>query len=169
MSDIVSEYRDEHNRLHFYMLDKKYDDIGALSYRVAVRHLDGAGSFKRGITAASSTVEQATSGRVATHKFSVTNTGEATDLIRIKAETVAGWETKIQHNVIEVAAGETVDVPVYVKIPEGKQAPTNLTFTATSETDPNQTATGMNVLLNDISAAGITALIERLEENGEIH
>ena len=74
----------------------------------------------------------------------------------------------IQHNVIEVAAGETVDVPVYVKIPEGKQAPTNLTFTATSETDPNQTATGVNVLLNDISAAGITALIERLQENGEI-
>ena len=74
----------------------------------------------------------------------------------------------IQHNVIEVAAGETVDVPVYVKIPEGKQAPTNLTFTATSETDPNQTATGVNVLLNDISAAGITALIERLQENGQV-
>ncbi|MFJ7934587.1 M6 family metalloprotease domain-containing protein [Sporosarcina sp. NPDC096371] len=165
---VFSEYTDEHNRLHFYILDKKYDDIGALSYRVAVRHLDGAGSFERGVTTASSTVEQATPGRVATHNFSVTNTGEETDLIRVKAETAAGWKTQVQHNVIEVPAGETVEVPVYVEIPEGKQAPTNLVFTATSETDASKTATESNVLLNDISAAGIKALVERLQENGDI-
>ena len=164
---IVSEYRDEHNKLHFYMLDKKFDEIGALSYRVAVRNLDGAGSFERGVTAGAGTVEQATPGRVATYNFSVTNTGEATDLIRVNAETEAGWETKVQHNVIEVGAGETIDVPVYVQIPEDKQAPTKLTFTATSETDPTQTATEDNILLNDISAAGLKALIERFDETGE--
>ena len=120
------------------------------------------------MTTASSSVEHATPGRVATHHFSVTNTGEATDLIRIKAETAAGWKTQVQHNVIEVAAGETVDVPVYVEIPEGKQAPTNLVFTATSETDASKTASETNVLLNDISAAGIKALVERLQKNGDI-
>ena len=166
-SGVVSEYTDEHNRLHFYMLDKKHDDVGALSYRVAVRHMDGAGSFERGVTSASSTAEQATPGRIATHDFSVTNTGVATDLIRITADTEAGWETMIQHNVIEVAAGETVDVPVYVEIPENEQGLTNLVFTASSETDSNKTATAVNVLLNDISATGLTALVERYDENGE--
>ena len=164
---IVSEYRDEHNKLHFYMLDKAYDEIGALSYRVAVRHLEGAGSFERGVTAEASTVEQATPGRVATYNFSVTNTGESTDLIRVNAETEAGWETKVQHNVIEVAAGETIDVPVYVKISEEMHAPTKLTFTATSETDATQRATEDNILINDISAAGLTALIERFDKIGE--
>jgi M6 family metalloprotease-like protein len=166
-SGVVSEYTDEHNRLHFYMLDKKYDDVGALSYRVAVRHLDGAGSFERGVTASSSTAEQATPGRVAVQNFSVTNTGEKTDLIRINAETGAGWETMIEHNVIEVAAGETVEVPVYVDIPENKHGVTDLVFTATSETDSNKSATVINVLLNDISAAGLTSLVERYDENGE--
>lgn len=164
---VVSEYEDEYNRLHFYVLDKKYDDEGALSYRVAVRHMDGAGPFERDLTAISVSVDRALPGRVATHNFSVTNTGEATDLIRINAKTDAGWETMIQHNVIEVEAGETVDVPVYVKLPEDKQAPTTLTFTATSETDPDQTATMVNNLLNDISATGIKTLVERLDEVGE--
>lgn len=164
---VVSEYIDEHNKLHFYILDKKYDDIGALSYRVAVRHLEGAGSFERGVTVASSSAEQAMPGRVAIHNFSVTNTGEETDLIRINADTEASWETLIQHNVIEVAAGETVDVPVFVKIPENKQGLTNLNFTATSETNSNKTATVTNVLLNDISAAGLISLVERYDENGE--
>lgn len=129
--------------------------------------MDGAGSFERGITAASSTTEQAIPGRIATHNFSVTNIGEETDLIRITAETEAGWETMIQHNVIEVAAGETVDVPVYVEVPENKHGLTNLVFTATSETDSNKKATVMELLLNDISATGLTALVKRYDENGE--
>jgi hypothetical protein len=42
-----------------------------------------------------------------------------------------------------VEAGETVQVPVYVKIPDGKAGPkpTELTFTTTSETDSSKTST----------------------------
>ena len=142
--DVVSEYTDEYNRLHFYILDKKYDAKGALSYRVAVRHLDGAGSFTRGIAVANGNSEFATPGKVAVYYFNVTNTGNGTDLIRLNAKTDAGWDIQLQHNVIEVEAGKTVAVPVYVKIPKGGKAqpvPTNLTFTSTSETDASKTAT----------------------------
>ena len=143
---VVSEYTDEHNRLHFYILDKKYDAKGALSYRVAVRHLDGASSFTRGVTVANSDSEFATPGKVAAYYFNVTNTGNGTDLIRLNAKTDAGWDIQLQHNVIEVEAGKTVAVPVYVKIPKGGTAqpvPTNLTFTSTSETDASKTATSI--------------------------
>jgi len=141
---VVSEYTDEHNRLHFYILDKKYDAKGALSYRIAVRHLDGAGSFTRGVSVANGNSEFATPGKVAAYYFNVTNTGNGTDLIRLNAKTDAGWDIQFQHNVIEVEAGKTVAVPVYVKLPKGGTAqpvPTNLTFTSTSETDASKTAT----------------------------
>lgn len=142
---VVSEYKDEHNRLHFYILKKKLDDQGVLSYRVAVRNMDGAGSYTRGVKAESSKAEFAAAGRVAAYYFKVTNTGEAADLIRLNAKTEAGWELILEHNVIEVQAGETVEVPVYVKIPQGgkkaQPVPTNLTFTSKSETDPEKTAT----------------------------
>ena len=138
---VVSEYKDEHNRLHFYILDKKYDAQGALSYRVAVRNMDKSGSFVRGVTAVNGTFEEAVPGRVATYNYSVKNTGSATDIFRLNVKTEAGWETMIQNEVIEVGAGKTVNVPVYVKIPDGKPVPTNLTFTSKSETDVNKAAT----------------------------
>lgn len=167
--DAVSEYKDEYNRLHFYILDKKYDEEGALSYRVAVRHMDGAGDYARGVTVKNSTDERATPGRVAVHHFNVTNTGEATDLIRLQAETDAGWETQLQHNVIEVKAGETVTVPVYVEIPKEKgDQPAKLVFTTASETDSNQTATDTDVLLNDISTSGLKMLVSYFADTEEI-
>ncbi len=80
----------------------------------------------------------ASPGRVAIHRFRVTNTGAAEDLIRVKATTADGWTTTLRANVLDVPAGETVTVPVYVTVPgdERGRRPTTLTFTATSETDP---------------------------------
>lgn len=138
---VISEYVDEHNRLHFYILNKTYDDVGALSYRVAVRHMDSAGPFTRGVTASRGSTEfAAAAGNVAVYKFNVTNTGDSTDIFRLDAKTAAGWNVMLQNNFIEVPAGETVEVPVYVKIPEEKPVPNNLTFTSTSETDSQQSA-----------------------------
>lgn len=166
--NVINEYVDEHNRLHFYILDKKYSDEGVLSYRVSVRHLDGAGDFERGTAAEVSGAERALPGKVATHYFSVTNTGDATDLFRIQADTDAGWETMIQHNVIEVEAGETVEVPVYVEVPEGENTPAKLTFTAASETDSEQAETDADFLLGEISAANMNKLFDLYNENGDI-
>lgn len=143
---VVSEYVDEPNRLHFYILDKKYDAVGALSYRVAVRHLDGAGAFTRGVTVTNGASEFAAPGKVAVYNFNVTNTGTGTDLVRLNAGTDAGWDVRLQHEVIEVPAGQTVSVPVYVKIPKNsndnvRPVPTNVSVTATSETDSSKTST----------------------------
>lgn len=141
---VESEYVDKHNRLHFYILDKEYDEEGALSYRVAVRHMDGAGDFKRGVKTTVGKSDKGVPGRVATYYMSVTNTGESTDIYRLNVDTKAGWKTMLQHEVIEVEAGQTVDVPVYVEIPKGGKKPpipTELTFTAKSETDAGKTDT----------------------------
>ena len=79
---VVSEYKDAPNRLHFYVLGKKRDASGVLSYRVAVRSLDGAGPATRGIAVSEANASPASPGRVAIHRFRVTNTGAAEDLIR---------------------------------------------------------------------------------------
>ncbi|UTR10415.1 hypothetical protein MM300_21520 [Evansella sp. LMS18] len=144
---VVNEYVDEYNRLHFYMLDKIVADDEALSYRVAVRHMDGAGPYERGVEVANGNVEHAAPGRIAEYTFQVTNTGEETDIFRLDVESDSGWELRLLNNLIEVEAGETVDVPVYVQIPEPGRGstpnPNDLVFTASSETDPEQSDTAV--------------------------
>ncbi|MDQ0272741.1 FIMAH domain-containing protein [Cytobacillus purgationiresistens] len=164
---IVNEYIDEHNRIHFYILDKIVAEDGALSYRVAVRHLDGAGPYERGVSVDTGSIEHAVPGKIGKYSFSVTNTGEETDIFRLDASTQAGWDVRLLNNLVEVAAGETVDVPVYVEIPEGEQTITNVAFTATSETDSEQTAATNYTLLNDVNAAGLKALVAHFNAEEE--
>jgi M6 family metalloprotease-like protein len=137
---VVSEFEDTPNRLHFYVLGAKRDAEGVLSYRVAVRSLDGGGSSARGVSLASGSAQPASAGRVAVQTFRVTNTGEGEDLIRLKAEAPAGWDTAVKSNVLDVPAGETVEVPVYVRIPSTAKKPAVLKLTATSETDSAKSA-----------------------------
>lgn len=139
---VVSEYKDAPNRLHFYVLGKKRDASGVLSYRVAVRSLDGAGPATRGIAVSEANASPASPGRVAIHRFRVTNTGAAEDLIRVRTTTAGGWTTTVGAKVLDVPAGSAVTVPVYVTVPsdERGQLPTTLKFTASSETDPAASA-----------------------------
>jgi hypothetical protein len=114
-----------------------------LSYRVAVRSLDGGGSATREVAAADADASPAIPGRVAVQSFRVTNQGSGEDLIRVKATAAGGWTTTVGSDVLDVPAGETVTVPVYVTVPEGERGrhATTLTFTATSETDAKATVT----------------------------
>jgi M6 family metalloprotease-like protein len=163
---VVSEYIDPYNKLHFYILGKSKDADGALHYQVAVRNTDGAGAYKRGVNVSASTVQPAVEGKVAVYHFNVTNTGEAKDLIRVNAFAGADWTVQLDHNVLAVEPGKTVDVPVYVKIPKGKTAPANLTFTATSETDAKQSVTDTNVLPSSLSATGLSSVIDSFDKAG---
>jgi uncharacterized membrane protein len=86
------------------------------------------------------TAQPAAPGRVAVQVFRVTNSGQGEDLMRVKAATADGWTTSLAADVIDVPAGATVDVPVYVAVPEGAAGSTTLTFTATSETDATKSA-----------------------------
>ncbi|MFK9095248.1 M6 family metalloprotease domain-containing protein [Bacillus salipaludis] len=163
---VVSEYEDSYNKLHFYTLGNYRDADGTLRYQVAVRNTDGAGAYKRGVNVSASTVQPAVQGKVAVYHFNVTNTGEAKDLIRVNASTGDDWTVQLDHSVLAVEPGATVDVPVYVKIPKGKTAPANLTFTATSETDSNQSVTDTNLLLGNLSATGLSSVIDSFANEG---
>ena len=87
--DVVSEYVDEYNKLHFYVLDKDYDEEGVLSYRVAVRSTEGD-PYPRAVTAEAGAVSDAAQGMVAVQEVNVTNTGAHTDLYRLAVES--DWE-----------------------------------------------------------------------------
>ncbi|NAO99275.1 M6 family metalloprotease domain-containing protein [Halomonas sp. MG34] len=162
-NDVISEYVDEYNRLHFYILNHNRETEDPLSYRVAVRHLDGGGDFARGVRTESGEQEQAIPGKVAKHYFQVTNTGEATDLFRLRADIDGGWETMLEQEVIEVESGETVKVPVYVEVPENKKEAVALSFTATSETDTSQVEQDVTLLLSNLTATGLKELLNRYE------
>jgi M6 family metalloprotease-like protein len=132
---VVSEYVDEPNGLHFYVLGTQLDVRGVRTYRVAVRSLEGAGPAARALVLAGSAAGRAAPGRVAVATFRVTNTGGATDLVRLSATHHLGWTTQLQHAVIEVAAGETAEVPVYVQVPaDAASGEYAVQFSAASET-----------------------------------
>lgn len=69
-----------------------------------------------------------------------TNDGEAEDLIRLEAASPAGWQTSLEADMIDVPAGYSADVPVYVQIPATAKKPGVLTLTAASETDSTKSA-----------------------------
>src|SRR3954470_16633815 len=139
---VVSEYEDKANRLHFYVLGEKRDAQGVLSYRVAVRSLDGGGPAARGVKVAQGTSRPASPGRVAVQTFRVTNAGDGEDLIRVKASTAGDVPTTLESDVLDVPAGRTVEVPVYVSGPSGAGVgAAEPTFPATSETDASKSVT----------------------------
>lgn len=137
--DVVSEYVDEYNSLHFYILDKKYDEKGVLSYRVAVRSTT-RDPYRRQVTAEAAAVSGAAQGMVAVQEIKVSNPGSHTDLYRLSVTNTGKWETALTNEVIEVPAGAAVTVPVYLKVPVSGLEPTELTFVATSEMDSKATA-----------------------------
>ncbi|QFT87780.1 Immune inhibitor A peptidase M6 [Bacillus sp. THAF10] len=134
---VVNEYVDPHNQLHFYILEKKVAEDGVLSYRVAVRNLEGAGPYKRGLSLEKGKMLTPKKSSIATHFVKVTNEGEATDIFRLEASTDSSLEVVLVNNLIEVEAGETVEVPVYIRVPEEKTKAT-IQFKVSSETDEGQ-------------------------------
>lgn len=132
---VVSEFKDEANGLHFYVLGTQLDIRGVRTYRVAVRSLAGAGAAARGLALVGSKAGTADAGRIAKTIVTIRNTGEATDLVRISASHSRGWTTQIQNKVIEIAAGASAEVPVYVAVPENADKDAGeVLFSAASET-----------------------------------
>lgn len=130
------EWKDEPNRLHFYVVDLRRDDVGILSYTVAVRSMDSTGSQRRGVQ-----VEMDEAIRVRgtedTLMVTVRNTGGATDLFRLSATAGEdGWNAGLTNALAAVPGGQTAAIPVRITRPATTQRPGNLVFTATSESDP---------------------------------
>ena len=148
------EFRDEPNRLHFYVIDRRADSAGVLSYVVGVRSLDGAGPQARGVRAeapASATagtgVKPAFAVRVSNTGASATseasghvragNTAFSADIYRV-AVTIegAGWQADVQNALVAVEAGRSATLPVFARRQSGNTATARVTVTVTSETDP---------------------------------
>lgn len=131
------EWKDEANRLHFYVVDLKRDSKGILSYTVAVRSMDGAGPHTRAITLFGSPQQRVT-GASATMNARVQNTGDAPDVFRVTASTQdPGWSVRMANALVALRPGETVTIPVRVTWTEKAGASANVALTVSSESDPS--------------------------------
>jgi M6 family metalloprotease-like protein len=127
-SGSLFEYADTANRLHFYVLDRKRDRHGVLSYEVAIRSLDGAGPSVRGVKASPATARPGPSGW-ARCTIPIRNTSRDADVFRISAPGAV-----LPRAVVGVAGRQPASVEVYVK---GVPA---VTVEVGSESDPGATA-----------------------------
>jgi hypothetical protein len=152
------EYVDTANRLHFYILDMNRDAKGVLSYKLAVRSLDGAGPHVRGVTVGRGVPTGQVPTEVATCQFPLENTGQVkpfsnghpedvkdyvdSDVYRLSAAVTGnGWSVQLPSEIASAKVGTTVTVPVNaVREPTGGLAAT-VRLTAKSESDPRVTTT----------------------------
>ena len=152
------EFADEANRLHFYIIDRRANAQGVLSYVVGVRSLDGAGEQARGVALGPVAESVAVSASGPAFSVTIRNTGKApaaaptghtrapasafdSDIYRV-AVTVngAGWDAAVQNALVAVKAGESIAVPVFARRSSGTLTSARVTVTVTSESDPSKTA-----------------------------
>jgi hypothetical protein len=123
------EWKDEGNRLHFYVIDRRADAQDVRSYVVGVRSLDGAGPQARAVRAGTPASASAKAS-APSYTMTVTNSGSAPDVVvghpgapasafasDIYRMTVsvegAGWDADVQNALVAVKAGESARVPVF--------------------------------------------------------
>lgn len=153
------EWTDEHNRLHFYVIDLEKNEDGILSYELGVRSLDGSGPQRRGVIV-TLPGERKIKGGSAYVIFKVRNTGEPSvidptlheqntsrwlnsDIFRL---TVTCREEEcmpsLLNGFISLLPGETGEVPVYVSFKGPGSRKARISLTVTSESDPAANITG---------------------------
>jgi|GEM_PF-899798 len=141
----VNEFVDEANKLHFYVLEKhlnpaEYGEF--LSYKIGILRTDGQ-AVGGELDVALAEIERETPTKVGVANFEITNTGDATDIIRVEAQ---GYLPGVVLNdLYAIEAGETITVPLYVDLP-GDIRTRNIsdkmiTFTASSESNADKVST----------------------------
>jgi M6 family metalloprotease-like protein len=149
------EWQDAANRLHFYVIARKEDPSGVLSYVVGVRSLDGAGPQERGVALDFPVVQPVLPTEVV---FMLLNTGKAAmtapsthpqdaapylncDIYRLSVSVDAeGWEARLDNELAAVRFGEAQHVAVRVRRAPGGTPTATVTLTARSEGDPSKSA-----------------------------
>jgi M6 family metalloprotease-like protein len=141
-SGSFNEWTDEHNRLHFYIVDVNKNEDGILSYEIGVRSLDGSRPRKGNISVIPpSTGKVSAPGYVV---FTVTNSGESkdassglnSDIIRLSVNTGSdGWSASLLNNIISLKPGESSEVPVYLSYKDGAARKTIVKLKVQSESD----------------------------------
>lgn len=143
------EWKDEHNRLHFYVIDRNQNGDGILSYLVAVRAMDAAPQ-RRGVGLGGPANVRATAGSQVVG-LTLTNTGAAAtdapisqqqDVYRLSVAVEGqGWTARLSNALTAVIAGRTAAIPVEIVRSADAVPNARLLFTAVSESDPRQRAT----------------------------
>jgi len=159
------EWTDEHNRLHFYIIDLQKDAQGILSYTIGVRSLDGRGPHQHGLSLVSPTTEELQEP-FTRFTFTLKNTGAAVvtdaslhpqdagaylnyDIYCLSASVnTPGWSAQLQNELAAVKFGESITVPVYVSRKPGSASSAEVTLKATSESDPTKVATATLTVKN---------------------
>jgi len=155
-SGSLYEWTDEHNRLHFYIIDLRRNSDGILIYKLGVRSLDGSGPLKRGALLRTPQVKRMkVSGEY--HWFTLTNTGEATatslalhknadegalnhDIFRLSAEVSGnGWDAQLLNALASLKPGESQQIPVFVSYDNNSSRRATVTLRVQSESDPSKT------------------------------
>jgi len=145
--DTVNEWVDPYNKLHFYILQKhmnnaKYGEF--MSYEVAVRHLDGKPVGGELQLEAKGSPTPATIGNYAKQTYSLKNTGDATDIVRIGlGGTLAEGRTR------EIIVDTAIRRP-------GRNDP----FQPVTRTVPTPFSEQSAAILNDLYAIGPGETIE---------
>jgi M6 family metalloprotease-like protein len=152
------EWEDTPNRLHFYVIDTRKDELGILSYTLAVRSLDGSGPQERGM-ALEAPANQKVKQPNTPVTFTLKNTGTAaeTDPAAHPADATAfldsevyrlsvsvegeEWTALLLNGLAAVEFGGSQNITVYVSH-ANRSAPTAaVTLRVTSESDPTKTVT----------------------------
>lgn len=151
------EWEDPYNRLHFYVLDRSLDPQGLLTYTLAVRSLDEAGTRARGAELAGPT-EATIRQPNRPLRFDLSNPGSpmtvdpslhpddaspflGSDLYRLSVRVEGdGWSSRLLNALAAVEAGGSQPVTVYVSRTPGAAESATVILEATSESDPSKTA-----------------------------
>jgi hypothetical protein len=155
------EWKDDGNRLHFYVIDRRADAAGVLSYVVGARSLDGAGPQARGVTA-QAPASAAANPAAPSFQVTIANTGAAptasspagiassafaSDIYRVSIATDGdGWNAGLQNALVAAKAGESVLVPVFARRQNASAGALRVTITVTSESDPSKRATTVTTI-----------------------
>ena len=167
--DTVNEFYDEANKLHFYILDKimipaKYGEV--LSYQVGMLH-DDAPAVGGELIVKLADIEADIPGKVAIASYEITNTGNATDILRVTTDGT------LLNDLYAVGAGETIIVPVYIEVAadafDGKWKELEITTTVSSESNAGKvtkaTVTGQEFIWEKVDLVVVSAFVEKLNGN----
>ncbi|KAG5929018.1 hypothetical protein E4U42_007445 [Claviceps africana] len=153
------EHADGLNALHIYIIDKKRDRAGVLSYIVGTRSLKSTNKSKFGVqvsggrpVVAHGSAPSTPTGKGVLCSFDVTNSGTYVpghantnlsqflgyDIYRLDANVDGkGWRSEVPNALVAAKFGETVAVSIAVGATASADDFGRVTLTVTSESDPN--------------------------------
>lgn len=151
------EWVDEHNGLHFYVIDLRRDERGIRVYTLGIRSTAGAGSHTRGVDLDGPATVNARDSRSAI-TLTLTNTGTAADsdpelhprdarpfldadVFRLAVSVEgAGWSARLPNTLAALKPGDSGDVRVWITRDSDAADSAVVTVSAASEADPSRQA-----------------------------